>query len=150
MSAHFLVVIPKDPTASLPERADALRDTLAVIAGSNEARIKDFRRLQFIDCGENFERILCPACNTELATDWWGKQMDHCWDDETGFDLHAHALPCCGAPVALDRLTYVQPQGFASWFVSARNPGRGPLTEAEVTQLETIAGLKLRAISQMY
>ena len=150
MSSHFLVVIPEDTAAQLPENRQALRDALAKIVGTDEARVKDFGRLQFIDCGENFERILCPACNAELTTEWWGKQMDHCWDDESGFDLHAHALPCCGAPMALDRLSYEPVQGFASWFISARNPGRGPLTEAEVTQLETIAGLKLRAISQAY
>ena len=150
MSAQFLVVIPQDPNAPLPEKQNVLRDALAEMAGSGEARAKNFERLQFIDCGENFERIRCPECLAELSTDWWGQQMDHCWDDETGFDLHAHALPCCGAPMALDRLKYEPAQGFASWFVSARNPGRGPLTDAEVAQLETIAGVKLRAISQMY
>ncbi len=150
MSDHFLVVLPFDPQASAPASTQPLRDALAKMAGTNEVRFKDFGKLQFIDCGENFERILCPACDTELATEWWGQQMDHSWDNETGFDLHAHALPCCGSPMALDRLNYKPMQGFASWFVSARNPGRGPLTKAEVTQLEAVAGLKLRAISQAY
>lgn len=150
MSAHFLVVIPQDPKASLPEGALALRDSLALMAGTDEARVKDFQRLQFIDCGENFERVLCPKCREELSTAWWGKQMDNCWDEDRGFKLHAHAMPCCGAAIALDGLVYEPSQGFASWFVSARNPGRKALTDTEMRELEAIAGLKLIAISQMY
>jgi hypothetical protein len=76
--------------------------------------------------------------------------MDHCWDDEAGFDLHAHAMPCCGAPMSLDKLKYEWPQGFARWMVSARNTGRGPLTSDELMRLDDIAGIKLLAIAQMY
>ncbi len=150
MSDHFLVVIPADPKAPLPESADALRAALAGMAGSGESRVKDFGRIQFVDCGENFERILCPSCHAELETGWWGHQMDHCWDAEDGFDLHAHALPCCGVPLSLDKLAYEWPQGFARWMVSARAGNRGPLTPGELGRLEEIAGLQLRAIAQMY
>ena len=150
MSDRFLVVIPVDPGAPAPGNATALRDALARIAGSHEARFKDFARVQFIDCGEEFGRILCPACHAEQSTGWWGHQMDHCWDAEKGFDLHAHAMPCCGVPLSLDRLAYEPRQGFARWMVSARNPGRGPLTGDEITELEAVAGTGLVAIAQTY
>ncbi len=150
MSDHFLVVIPADPKAALPESAEALRAALEGIAGSGESRVKDFGRIQFVDCGENFERILCPACGDALDTGWWGHQMDHCWDAEAGFNLHAHALPCCGVPLSLDKLVYEWPQGFARWMVSARNENRVPLTAEELGRLEAVAGLKLRAIAQHY
>lgn len=150
MSDHFLVVIPADPKATLPSTAEDIRKALAEITGSTESRVKDYGRIQFIDCGENFERISCPACGAEASVDWWGHQMDHCWDDENGFDLHAHAMPCCGTPMSLDKLNYEWPQGFARWMVSARNTGRGPLTSDELMRLDDVAGIKLMAIAQMY
>ena len=150
MSEHFLVVIPADPKVELPATAGALRDALARIAGTDEARVKDYGKVQFIDCGENFERILCPACDVEQSTAWWRHQMTHCWDADKGFDLHAHAMPCCGVPLSLEKLVYEWPQGFARWMVSARNKGRGPLSADELATLEAVAGVPLIAIAQMY
>lgn len=150
MSDHFLVVIPADPKAELPPTAEDIRAALAEIAGTTESRVKHYGRIQFIDCGENFERILCSACEAEASVDWWGHQMDHCWDDETGFDLHAHAMPCCGAMLSLDKLKYERRQGFARWMISARNSTRGPLSADEISQLEAVAGLKLVGIAQAY
>lgn len=153
MSDHFLVVIPADPSAPLPEDGgDAICTALRDFAGSDECRVKSYDdRVQFIDAGENFESVSCPACGVTLDQDWWSGQMDHCWNsEERRFNLHAHALPCCGASKDLSELVYDGPQGFATWFVSARNEGRGPLTKAEVAHLETIAGQKLTAIAQMY
>ena len=153
MSDHFLVVIPSDPDAPLPEDGgQALCSALVKIADSEEARVKSYDgRVQFIDCGENFETVSCPACGASLDMEWWGDQMDHCWDaDERRFSLHPHSLPCCSASKALNELTYTFPQGFASWFVSARNVNRGPLTQEELSELEAVAGRPLSAITQMY
>lgn len=153
MSDHFLVVIPADPKAPLPDDGgEALCAALREIAESDECRVKSYEdRVQFIDAGENFESVSCPACRTTLETEWWGDQMNHCWNDEKRrFHLHPHSLPCCGASRDLSELVYEWPQGFATWFVSARNEGRGPLTGDELARLETIAGQKLTAIAQMY
>lgn len=150
MSDHFLVLIPADPKADVPETAVALRDALARLAGTNEARIKDYGKLQFIDCGENAERISCPSCEAEIATDQWHAWMDEDWHGEDGFHLHRHETPCCGSDITLNTLRYDWPQGFARWFVSARNQGRGPLDPAELAALEAVAGIKLTAIAQMY
>ena len=150
MSDHFLVVIPADPAAALPDTANELRDALAKFAGSNEARVKDYGKLKFIDCGENFESVSCPACKSALPIDWWRARMDDDWHGEDGFQLHAHILPCCSAKASLNDLIYDFPQGFARWLVAARNPGRPALTVGELSQLEAVAGLGLKAIAQMY
>ena len=150
MSDHFLVVIPADPKADLPDTAPALRDQLALIAGTDEARIKDYGKLQFIDCGENSERIGCPNCGNDITNPQWHKWMEEDWHGEEGFHLHSHVTPCCETKLTLNDLVYEWPQGFARWFVGARNPGRRALTVNEVTVLEDIAGLRLRAIAQMY
>lgn len=150
MSDHFLVVIPADPKADLPETADALRKALADIAGTEESRIKDYGKLQFIDCGENFESIHCPSCRQLITTETWHDWMDSDWHGEEGFHLHRHNAPCCDAEITLNDLIYEWPQGFARWFVGARNEGRGPLTPDEISKLEAVAGIALKGIAQMY
>ncbi len=150
MSDHFLVVIPADPEALLPESAVNVRNTLAAIGGSREARVKDYGKLQFIDCGEMFEGIACPACEAAITTEQWHAWMDSDWHGEDGFHLHRHTTPCCAVDVSLNTLNYLPHQGFARWFISARNAGRGPLTTDEVRDLERVAGISLRAIAQMY
>jgi hypothetical protein len=150
MSDHFLVVIPADPKAELPTSADALRDALAGIAGTDEARVKDYGKLQFIDCGENFEWIICPDCRAEITVEQWRAWIDQDWHGEEGFHLHQHETHCCSARVTLNDLVYEWPQGFARWFVGARNEGRGPLSAEELEALEAVAGMPLKAIAQMY
>lgn len=150
MSDHFLVVIPKDPNAELPATAPALKDALAKLAGTTEARVKDYGKLQFIDCGEAFEAISCPSCQTAITTEQWHVWMDEDWHGEDGFHLHRHETPCCTHETTLNALTYTPPQGFARWFVGARNHNRGPLNAAELGALEEVAGMPLRAIVQMY
>ena len=151
MSDQFIVLVPAEQSKR-PSR-DTLDMLVAAhrrVTESEAVRLKDFgERLQFIDCGDNFESISCPSCNAPLETHWWGHQMDHCWDEEVGFDHHAHALPCCGVPLSLDRLTYTPTQAFAHWFVSARTD-RKALTEGEIASLESIAGFPLKVIYQRY
>ncbi len=150
MSDHFLVVIPADPLASLPERSEELRMTLAGIAGHDEARVKDYGKLQFIDAGGNWDGVFCPSCEAEISTSDWQAMMDRAWHDEDGFKLVENETPCCGAAASVADLNYKWPMGFARWFVSARNVGRGPLTDKEVARLEAIAGTRLTAIAQRY
>ncbi|MBT8418034.1 MAG: hypothetical protein KJO42_11385 [Silicimonas sp.] len=150
MSDHFLVVIPADPDADLPDTADALRNALAEITGAEESRIKDYGKLKFIDCGENFDGIGCPSCGSDIPVSHWHEWMSSDLHGEEGFHLHRHRSPCCGVEMRLNDLIYKWPQGFARWFVSARNVGRGPLTPEEIGSLEAIAGLPLKGIAQMY
>lgn len=150
MSDHFLVVIPADPNADLPDTADALRACLGQLVGSEESRIKDYGKLQFIDCGENFESIRCPACGSRFTVPQWHEWMNEDWHGEEGFHLHRHLSPCCQVEMTLNELIYEWPQGFARWFVGARNEGRGPLAPHEIEKLEAIAGMPLKGIAQMY
>lgn len=150
MPDHFLVVIPTDPKDALPESADGIRTALAELAGSEESRVKDYGKLQFIDAGENLEAVTCPKCATEIPQETWEDWMSRDWHGEDGFHLHRHKAPCCGANVTLNDLVYHGPQGFARWFVSARDSNKAPLSDQDMSRLEQIAGLKLKAIYQKY
>lgn len=149
MAEHFIALIPADPRAELPGNADALRMELEALAGGGESRVKDYGKLQFIDCGQNLRRIGCPACGGAIPLEVWQGWMEADWHAEDGFHLHRHAAPCCGAGVTLNELAYDAPQGFARWFVGARSTG-GTLTDPERGRLEAVAGLALKAVHQSY
>ena len=69
----------------------------------------------FINAGQLFEGIRCPACDDELSTDWWHDAMDVAWPDRL---LTAEFQPpCCGAPVKLNDLAFDPPQGYAKFSV---------------------------------
>lgn len=150
MSDSFLVVIPADPLAKLPDTAERVRALLAEIAGTDASRVKDYGKLQFIDCGENFETIRCPACRATIDIPQWHAWMDADWHADEGFHLHDHTTPCCGKTLTLDALVYEGSQGFARWCISAKAGNRGALKSDEVARLEAIAAMPLRAINQRY
>lgn len=150
MSECFLVVIPADPQTELPDTADAVCAALARIAGTKDARVKDYGKLQFIDCGSNFQRVGCPACNSNFTREQWHEWMDTDWHGEDGFHLHDHTAPCCGTAITVNDLVYDFPQGFARWFIGARDLNHGQLNDDELKGLEDIAGIRLKAIYQTY
>ncbi len=150
MADHFLALIPADPAAGLPDTAPALRDALADLLNTTEARVKDYGKLQFIDCGENARTIRCPACDAGISDDQWHAWMDGDWHGAEGFHLHRHVTPCCGHETNLNALTYDAPQGFAHWFVAARITEPRRLSTDHLTRLSETAGLPLRAILQSY
>ncbi|QMU58767.1 MAG: hypothetical protein GKR98_11530 [Boseongicola sp.] len=152
MPDRFIALIPSDPKARpASDTMEALRIALAARFESSESRVKDFgERLQFIDCGENYERTLCPSCEAEVPLVWWGQRMDGDWDEEHGFHLHRHEMPCCGASHRLTELEYRGAQGFAHWFVSARVDEGVIFTSKDLQALENEAGLALKLIEQRY
>ncbi len=88
MSDNWIVLIPEDPEY-IPEviRQEVARERFAAMAPDADAiEIKLNDGVQFFDCGANFERIICPACNREVNIDWWQKCMDEDYGQE-GFKL---------------------------------------------------------------
>lgn len=150
LSETYLVVIPRNPHADLPKTAADVRSLLSNMAGTDRARVKDYGKLQFIDCGEAFEHVACPSCETHLTLEQWHGFMDQDWHGEDGFHLHDHAMPCCAATHTLNDLAYAAPQGFARWLISARTLNRGALSGPELAKLESVAQMPLRAVIQQY
>lgn len=150
MSENYLVVIPRDPHADLPKTAQKVRHLLAQMADTDQARVKDYGKLQFIDCGEAFEHVACPSCKTQLSIAKWHALMDQDWHGEDGFHLQSLKMPCCSVSHSIDALTYVTPQGFSKWLISAKATNRSTLSHEELATLEAAAGMPLRAINQRY
>ena len=150
MSDSFIVLIPADPHAALPETAEAVRAELADIVETPDSRVKDYGKLQFIDAGQNFERIGCPSCGHTFTIPEWHEWMNADWHGEEGFHLHTRSSPCCATDMTLNDLVYEWPQGFAHWFVGARDVNHGRLTDDELALLQDIAGIGLKPIYQHY
>jgi hypothetical protein len=150
MSDNWIVLIPEDPrfvpAAKLRTRA---RDRLAEIAPKTaEIELKVNDTVEFVDCGGNFERVVCPSCSSEIPIRWWQERMDE--DYGEGFKLAAYETPCCGAKLALHELVYEWAQGFARFSLRALNANIGALKKKDQAELEEILGTKLRVIYQHY
>src|SRR5262245_19899792 len=146
MSDNWLVLIPEDPRF-IPDAAkqSRARARFAEIApDADEIEIKVYEKVEFFDCGANFERILCSSCRSEIPVAWWQDRMDE--DYGKGFMLAAYATPCCGARYTLHDLVYEWPQGFGRFALDAKKPNIGKLEERYKQEFEEILGTKLWVI----
>jgi hypothetical protein len=148
MSDNWIMLIPEDPKF-IPEAAKQSRalDRLAEIAPeADEIEIKVCEKVEFCDCGANFERIRCPSCGSEIPVAWWQARMDE--DYGNGFMLASYATPCCVVQCTLHELVYEWPQGFGRFALEAMNPNIGKLEVKYKQEFEKILGTKLRVIYQ--
>jgi hypothetical protein len=148
MSDNWITLIPEDPTF-VPETAKCYRarDRFAEIARkADEIDIKVSEKVEFFDCGANFERVCCPSCGSGIPVSWRQDRMDEDYGD--GFKLAAYATPCCGESYTLHELVYEWPQGFGRFALDAMNPNIGKLEDRDKQEFEEILGTKLRVIYQ--
>jgi len=148
MSDNWIALIPEDPRF-VPDEAKQrrARDRFAEIAPeADEVEIKVSEKVEFFDCGANFERILCPSCRSEISVVWWQDHIDE--DSDDGFKLASYPAPCCGRKCTLHELVYEWPQGFGRFALEAMNPNIGKLEDKYKEEFEKILGTKLRVIYQ--
>jgi hypothetical protein len=149
MSDNWIILIPEQagfvPPADKQQQALSRFRNLAPAA--DEVKIELSEKIRFVDCGSNFERILCPDCKKELDISWWQKQINEDFVD-SDFQLLSRKMPCCGTMRNLHELRYDWPQGLARFGLEAMNPNLGKLPEAEISSLESILGCPLRVIYQ--
>jgi hypothetical protein len=149
MSDDWITLIPEDPSF-IPDdqRQERARARFAEIAPDAEAiELKVSDTIQFFDCGENLERIVCPSCASEIPVEWWQDQMDADYRGE-GFNLAPYRVPCCNAAHTLHELVYIWSQGFGRFALDAMNPNIGRLDDAYREELEDLLGTRLRVIYQ--
>lgn len=121
MSTDLLSIIPTDPfwIPGVPA-GEAARAVLAgACPGASEVLIGRHDDPVFVDQGENFEEVRCPACSRVLSMDWWEQRMNDA--DATGFRVLAVRPDCCGRPTTLNDLVYRWPAGFARFVLSVED-----------------------------
>ena len=140
MSAHWICIIPRDPTfvpsALAIERAESLLAELAPESAEISSEVSPTIELR--DCGGNLETILCPACTKNLPIDWWADLMDVHRDN--GFNLDPIILPCGHTANSLNDLRYHFDMGFSRFIVEAMDPNIGTLRESEIARFADILG----------
>lgn len=150
MSETILRLIPTDPRwQPAPDAARTATEVFAaLVPRAAEVAARFFAELVFCDPGSNLERVGCPACGSELALDWWSVQMER--SAATTFSDLGVTTPCCGARTSLDDLAYDWPAGFARYELSARDPDRDRLGDAELTAVGQVLGHPLRQVVARY
>jgi hypothetical protein len=149
MSDDLLRLIPTDPAWRPDDVAlrRAVRVLRRLVPDARAVRGEVHEGVVFVDPGENFERVDCPACGAELERSWWTGRLERASRPSTGtFGDLAVTTPCCETRTTLNDLDYVWPAGFASALVEARRPGRGWLTAEERAEVEQAIGHPLREV----
>lgn len=149
MSDDYLRLIPSEPTrvpgAAAQQRVLArLRELLA---RAEEVRARVTEHVEFVDPGENFEGVHCPACGADLG-DWWSAAMDRA--HLSRFADLAVTTPCCRSATSLNELRHEWPGGFARFVLEATNPDVTDLPAAALAELEQLVGSSLRVIRARY
>ncbi|WP_332716375.1 hypothetical protein [Pelagibacterium mangrovi] len=145
MSTGSVALVPR-PTGFVPapERIEAGVALLEATA-AGAVRVVRHRGIELFDCGENFSGVLCPHCGAEIDDSRWGDMMSADYvatsksslpdEGETGFQLKAFALPCCGKTASVDQLAYRWPMAFGRFglVIERRDavPGDGDLERLE-------------------
>ncbi len=139
MTDHFLILIPTDPHYTPPpERAQAANDYLmSVLPEADDIVWAGSDHVEFVDCGDNFTRVICPACGTELPMSDWRQMMDVAFANQFA-DLQI-TMPCCGAVGSLNDLHYEWPAGFARFSLEALNPN-ADLDDQQIHAVEDMLG----------
>ena len=147
MSDNWIKLVPVDPklvpdSARQKQAADYIRRTL----NTSEIEIESSHKVEFFDCGSNFESVHCPHCHSSIEMNWWGDRIGD--DFNKGFQLLPYSLPCCGKRASLNELVYEWPQAFGRFVLSVMNPGIPKLQDEDRRQLEEILGTQIRVVYQ--
>ena len=149
VSDDIVKLVPRDPEfvpgAEAQGAAHASLTRFLPLADEVSCRVSDSP--QFIDQGENFERVRCPMCGAELE-DWWTGAMEAAYDGR-GFPSLAITVPCCGSKSSLNELTYDWPAGFARFELRALNPG-AELKKEQMAEIEQLLGCPLLVVRCRY
>ena len=146
MSDYEVKIIPVDPFFSVSEReAQKVVRLLErkVKAGWVELNMR--KRVEFVHCGQNLERISCPHCHALLDFDWWGEAMNANYQRDSGFTDLSVKLPCCGNNSTLNDLVYDFPCGFSTVEFVIVNP-EDTLSDRLISKVQSILGIDVRII----
>jgi hypothetical protein len=117
-----LRIVPADPSWQ-PDDETALRVAELVRSrfpvgegGWTGTRFAD--RPELLDCGNDVQRVGCPACAGEIDHAWFVAETEH-RDPHLSLD---RVTPCCGAATTLDALVVEPPVAFARFSIEVWDP----------------------------
>lgn len=146
MSEHFITLIPTSPAfVPAPAVLEKGKEFFSrFLTGADDIEASVTNEITFVDPGENFERVCCPGCGSELGTAWWQEAMNQSYKPR--FENLSVLTPCCGLATSLNDLDYRWPAGFARCRLSARSPKVTEISPEQIQELEQLLGTRLRQI----
>ena len=145
MSDHVLRLVPNKPLF-LPDPAaasGAVALLRAYFPQAQEVKSKYFESVSFIDAGENWEGVSCPACGAD-AEPWWGEAVSAA--TSAGVSSLATQALCCGTSLQLNELKYGWPVAFGRFVLDVLNPNALGLAPEQLAQLSAQLGCQLLTV----
>lgn len=128
-------IIPSNPDYTVSQdQLIEIKQYLTKNFPTKEIKVEQHDTIQFVDCGENFERVICGHCHDTIDIELWQEWMTKSY--ETGFKNRTIKMQCCVDTSTLDKLIYEQPQGFAKLVMQIDN-----MTDDEMN-MQTFATLQ--------
>lgn len=148
MSDTLLKIIPTEPSY-VPDGLSESRGKvyLEKFFGANHVEFIQTQDVAFIDPGQNFEKIFCDICDSEIDSEYWGEKVDSASLNKFG-DL-TFLSPCCGNRTSLNSLRYEWPAGFARFSIQITNP-KVELSNQNIQELKVILNTPLRILQAHY
>ncbi|MEU8211726.1 hypothetical protein AB0B85_21300 [Micromonospora sp. NPDC049044] len=151
MSDGYIRLVPTDPhwqpTPGAATATTAYVTRLFSGPGDDVEQVEYefYAHVRLIDAGENFTRVTCPRCASDIDVTWLFDLID---ENGGRFDELDVTVPCCGTTVSLDALHYDWPIAFARFEVSAMNPTRAKY-ELDVQELAEVSAVLGHPVAQV-
>ncbi len=121
IAGHELVIIPIDSKYKPSDaQIKASLELLQIEYPDCEISSEVYDSVEFVDQGQNFEKVTCNFCSREMSMDFWQEKMSKSYDS-THFDDLNFKTECCGKITNLNKLIYESDCGFASYRLSINN-----------------------------
>lgn len=132
---------------NMDKRFDVVEKDLKTFFGQHidsyeKLHLRFYESIQFIDCGQRFESVVCNHCQHSVLK-VWGELMDKSY--QTGFSERHFITPCCHQETTLDQLIYYGDSGFATCSIDVWNPSED-IDDIEIQVLEKLFGCEYKCV----
>jgi len=144
------IIIPKNPNNSYRrEDVSKLIDYLSKQFINKEIVLFIDSSVSFVDCGQEFDKIVCPNCGKEIGLDFWHKLMDEA--SINNFSDLTIQTKCCKTSTDLNSLKYIADCGFAKAKIIVYDPESRKINENELlVDIKNICGIDSKIINTHY
>jgi len=144
-SGFEIRIIPQKPELELQKEISvSLIKYLSKEFPNNEIIIRLDSTISFVDCGQGFEKVVCPNCGKEISMDFWQESMDMA--SRTNFKDMSIKTNCCQTLTDLNSLNYKADCGFAKSIITVNDPNTKINDSKILLGLKRISGIDYKLI----
>ena len=144
-SGFEIRLIPKQPDFEISEnQAELLIDYLSKEFPGKEITARLDSSISFVDCGQGFEKVICPNCGEMISGELWQESMDKAYEND--FKDLTFNTNCCQTITDLNSLKYELDCGFAKSMIEVNNPEKEINEQKLLTDLKNLCGIDFKVI----